>query len=253
MNIRVNLILLLLFLLISVGVKGVSNIADGNVQIVTREYTSEYDSLVQGGLVFLPDDWREFETHQAIVMLHGAGTWEEQKVRWVPYGTEVAKLGFIAVYPQRRPASCEASWMDVKSVIQSLYDSEHLNVDKVGVVAGSFGNISGLSFMQKYPGVADAYIDMYGSLANGCYKHLGEKNIISMTEPILIQVGSEDGGSLQRCSALSDAIDDYNPGLDKTFTIYPNSRHGFVFNQRDGNAILSRAEQIFFWNRTLRG
>ena len=222
--------------------------------VVEMTYESLDDDFEQRLIVILPCNFRPNKFYDAIVLVHGSGSWESQSDRWIPYGIELATMGYVAVYPESRNGRYRVGATDLLSAILWVESHVDVRIDDVGVVAGSFGNMAGLDLVERYPDAVQAYVDLYGVLDPGePYFHLNEERIASIQAPVLMQAGSRDPHKCAMIRALDLAIEEYNPSIPNCRLVYPGSTHGFFFRNSDPQSLRARAHQIAFFDTVLRG
>lgn len=187
-----------------------------------------------------------------VVLVHGAGTWADKKRQWEPFAEALAADGLTAIYPDVRIYDVTNGPADVYYSAVFLREHTELLITNVGLVAGSAGNNSALTAVQTYPAAWQGYVDLYGALSGGAWRHLEPARIASMTTPTLCQVGDRDTWALGNAMTLMAAIDTNNPALPHSMRTYAGG-HGFFFSTGNPDAVRAQRECGEFLSWTLLG
>jgi len=185
-------------------------------------------------VVYLPASEPAKEDYPAVVLVHGKGSWQDKKHKWLPMAEALAERGFVAAYPDVRIADPVAGPDDCVLTATWLRAQTAVEVAAVGIIGGSMGNLSALTAVQRHPDDFSAYVNLYGALADGPWGHTKAGSIEAMRAATLIQVGSEDPKPLLMASILFEQIGQRNPSLHHSLRVYDGGKHGFIF--RNNNA-----------------
>lgn len=195
----------------------------------------------------IPADMSHPAARSAVILVHGLGTFDEQADRWVPYAEQLARNGFVAIYPDVRILKNELGPQDCVEVARALKAHPRLAIDHVAVVGGSAGNLSALSSVQIYTDEFDAYVDLYGGLELRSWGHLDSDALAGMEVPVLSQVGENDHHAVRATLALDRGLGDENPELPRSVRIYEKSGHGFFFRDTLSGQAARRDQIEFLW------
>ena len=169
-------------------------------------------------------------------------------MRWVPMAQELARLGYVAIYPDIRYLDVEKGPSDCEAVAGWL--ANH-GVERVGIVGGSAGNNPTLSAVQLFPDIFDSYVDLYGGLGVSSWRHLDEERIEAMRAPVLMQVGGNDARALENAELLSWRISEITPDHPQHLRVYNGEGHGFFFGESPA-AVEAQRNLVVFLNWSLR-
>ena len=213
----------------------------------------EDPGTIQSVLAYYPATLDSMDCNHAIVLSHGFGTWEEQKLRWLPLAVYYARRGYIALYPETRQGRWDLGITDLLTVVDIARSHGAWNIESIGMVAGSFGNRDALGLVQTYGGVVDAYAALYGSLEEGWpYFHFRRDNIEEMDSAFFQQVGDEDFTLIPN-KILWHAVELWNEPINHMGYVYEYAGHGFFFDVNNPAAAEAWKQQLQFFNWQLRG
>lgn len=219
------------------------------VKTHTMLLTNQEDGHEFRAFVAVPAGIEAPESLSGIILIHGSGTWERHSRRWMPMARELARLGYVAVYPDIRYQDVEKGPSDCSAVSRWL---DNHGVGAVGIVGGSAGNNPTLSAVQIHAGEFDAYVDLYGGLGIATWGHLDEDRIHGMEAPVLMQVGANDSRALDNAQLLSWRIDALVPDHPQHLRVYGGEGHGFFFRDSPG-AVEAQHNLVAFFDWALRG
>ena len=244
-----SLLLIVMGLLVAIGSTEARAVDVFQTTIVNPADEHEIRSVVAA-----PDGWTEHATRgdslAGVTLVHGLGSWGAQAVRWVPFAIELARQGYVAVYPDVRTKTPPVGATDCVAVADWLTGELCVQKESIAIIGGSAGDPTALATVQLHPGVYAAHVDLYGVVRHPRWDPTPPDLVASITAVTLMQVGADDP-FLDAMRAWDACVGRWNPCLPHDLRVYPGG-HGFFFLDGPG-AEAARRELVEFLEWTLRG